>query len=108
MFMVPSLLSVSFSFCVCSVNLENRVSEYAYWADCFQQLPLYFMGFYGPIGVRSVIEVNRQVFVVCTIKLHIVNLLKLNIYGSYVINVLTMIVFILATGYYLVKSYHIY
>ena len=58
--------------CVCSVNLEKKANEYAYWADQFQQLPLCFMGFYGPMGVRNVIEVNRQVFVVCAVEPRII------------------------------------
>ncbi len=38
------------------LNLEHHVKQFGYWADRFQQLPLYFMGFYGPVDIATVIE----------------------------------------------------
>ena len=32
--------------------------QYEYWADKFQQLPMYFMGFYGAVNIITVIEVQ--------------------------------------------------
>ena len=50
---------------MCRLNLENHLAQYDYWADKFQQLPLYFMGFYGPADISTVIEVyNDSLFAV--------------------------------------------
>lgn len=38
------------------LNLERQMKQFNYWADKFQQLPLYFMGFYGPVDITTVIE----------------------------------------------------
>ena len=40
------------------LNLERHVHQYEYWADKFQQLPMYFMGFYGAVDIITVIEVR--------------------------------------------------
>ena len=39
------------------VNLEVFPNQYEYWANKFQQLPLYFMGFYGAMSIDTVLEV---------------------------------------------------
>ena len=39
------------------VNLEVFPNQYEYWANKFQQLPLYFMGFYGAMSIDKVLEV---------------------------------------------------
>ena len=41
------------------LNLERHVQQYEYWADKFQQLPMYFMGFYGAVDIKTVIEVSK-------------------------------------------------
>jgi twinkle protein len=38
------------------LNLEQHLKQYEYWANQFQQLPLYFMGFYGAAEISSVLE----------------------------------------------------
>jgi twinkle protein len=38
------------------LNLERHLKQYGYWANQFQQLPLYFMGFYGAADISSVLE----------------------------------------------------
>ncbi len=38
------------------LSLEHHLKQYNYWADRFQQLPLYFMGFFGPVDITTVIE----------------------------------------------------
>jgi twinkle protein len=40
------------------LNLERHLKQYGYWANQFQQLPLYFMGFYGAADISSVLEVS--------------------------------------------------
>ncbi|XP_065910800.1 twinkle mtDNA helicase-like [Dysidea avara] len=39
------------------IKLEKSLSQYPYWADQFEQLPLYFMNFYGTVDIDTVIEV---------------------------------------------------
>ena len=47
------------SFLVCfSLNLEQHLSEYDHWADQFEQLPLYFMGFHGQADIDTVVKVS--------------------------------------------------
>ncbi|KAL5479694.1 hypothetical protein EMCRGX_G023254 [Ephydatia muelleri] len=38
------------------MRLEKQLEQYGYWADRLEQLPLYFMGFYGPVDLQNVIE----------------------------------------------------
>ena len=38
------------------LSLEHHLKQYNYWADKLQQLPLYFMGFYGPVDIHTVLE----------------------------------------------------
>lgn len=38
------------------VNLSENLDQFPYWADKFQQLPMYFMTFFGQEHVKSVIE----------------------------------------------------
>ena len=39
------------------INLDKHLQQYEYWADRFQQIPLYYMGFHGPVEISTVIEV---------------------------------------------------
>ena len=43
------------------LNLEHHLDDYEHWADKFQQLPLYFMGFHGQADVSTVIQVSTLV-----------------------------------------------
>ena len=38
--------------------MEQSLAKYSYWADRFEQLPLYFMNFYGSVDIEAVIEVR--------------------------------------------------
>ena len=46
--------------------MEKSLSKYSYWADRFEQLPLYFMNFYGSVDIETVIEVLATVMYVRT------------------------------------------
>ena len=45
-------------FLLHSLNLEHHLAEYEYWADEFEQLPIYFMGFHGQSDVHTVVKVH--------------------------------------------------
>ncbi len=45
-----------------SVNLEEHLDQYEHWANRYEELPLYYMGFHGPMETIAVMEV-RQVTV---------------------------------------------
>ena len=40
------------------MNLEQNLNQFNYWADKMELLPMYFMGFYGSVDVKSVIDVS--------------------------------------------------
>ena len=47
--------------------MEKSLTKYSYWADQFEQLPLYFMNFYGSVDIETVIEVLDTLCIyVCT------------------------------------------
>jgi twinkle protein len=39
-----------------NMNLEQNLNQFNYWADKMELLPMYFMGFYGSVDVKSVID----------------------------------------------------
>ena len=41
--------------------MEKSLNQYQYWANQFEQLPLYFMNFYGTVDIDTVIEVPQWV-----------------------------------------------
>ena len=41
-----------------SIKMEKSLNQYQYWANQFEQLPLYFMNFYGTVDIDTVIEVQ--------------------------------------------------
>ncbi len=45
------------------MDIERHLDEYEEWADKFQQLPLYFMGFYGSADINTVVKVATLVTV---------------------------------------------
>ena len=40
------------------LNLEKHLTQFPFWADKMEQLPVYFLGFHGTEDVKSVIEVT--------------------------------------------------
>ena len=47
-----------------SLNLEQNLNQFNYWADKMELLPMYFMGFYGSVDVKTVIDVRQSAIVV--------------------------------------------
>ena len=41
-------------------NLSQNLENFEFWADKFEQLPMYFMTFFGQENVRNVIEVKNN------------------------------------------------
>ena len=44
--------------------MDKSLMKYSYWADQFEQLPLYFMNFYGSVDIETVIEVLLHIYTV--------------------------------------------
>ena len=38
-------------------NLSKQLGDFDYWANQFEELPMYFMTFFGQESIRKVIEV---------------------------------------------------
>ncbi|KAL5016821.1 hypothetical protein ScPMuIL_006410 [Solemya velum] len=43
-------------------NLSKKLNEFDHWADKFEQLPMYFMTFFGQENIKKVIEVTKNRF----------------------------------------------
>ena len=46
-----------FNTCVPRSNLSKNLGEFDKWANKFEELPMYFMTFFGQESIRRVIEV---------------------------------------------------
>lgn len=65
------------------INLDKHLQQYEYWADRFQQIPLYYMGFHGPVEISTVIETMAHAAYVYDIQHVIIDNLQFMIGAKY-------------------------
>lgn len=56
-------MSYFWGFLLFRVNLSQDLNVFDFWADKFEQLPMYFMTFFGQEDIKCVIEVRKTEFV---------------------------------------------